>query len=800
MGANKSRPLAEISKEDVAAHLSNLGPEFKIYASLADDNGIDGDLLSEMDEQIFLETLDDVDIHNQSHRTRLLEEFKFCSSAFTIEVMQPPQGPINEVSVSAVKFPAQRDYPSPLAVGLQGRDSSQMPSFSLDHSDRATEAEQRHLSPGFYKKIDSIPEATRPPISKEDMERVAQVEAYALQEIEPDSDIAAKLLSLIEMAGVNMFEFDLADITFLNNECQYSLTRVGLTEPLEEAILGNVYEAINYSKDGKPFLCKTDRSIGICNYPTYSGRTFVVHDILEDIAFRWMRLVWPFRCYVGAPLLTANGLVIGTLCLHSLDPRPDFDSDCEVQLEQVANMIVQSIENWKLRRNITVLESTRLSLQSTKNKTKPPQDKGVACYVGVEEYETMLDVAPAQMKDAMKIYRDIVQKLRQKYFGYEVAKNGQDRYFIMFHDAVDSFGFALDLQQSLFDAEWTDEFMALPRVGDNGTGFRGLRVKVGAFMGDVTAVKSLKTGKTEYQSMKSHVIGIAKTLYGMSFGGQILTCFGTWNVASFLADTKLSSPQVVDLGEHVIRTGKNASDGVISERIVQLVPASLAIDFGEVATNTEKNNESATSIGDSMDLSIGDDLGRCPGLWGRQFPNIRSEKQLSPSFFDAPGLSDSGIPAVTIAFIGTNEIEKRYKEATEIVSRIIGLASLALRGTKGYQCQNNMLAFPNLKAAADFGLNFSTELKKQDPLEDGENVGSLVTYGCVHDSFTSLEPHKTTGRADYFGKVVNRAARVAYTSALGFVFGCFLDFCVCTVLSFSLFLSRVSGLFVLGLP
>ena len=90
--------------------------------------------------------------------------------------------------------------------------------------------------------------------------------------------------------------------------------------------------------DGKPFLCRTARSIGICNYPTYSKRTFTVPDIEQDIAFTWMKVVWPFKAYMGAPLLTASGVVIGTLCMHNLEARPDLeDRGCDVQLEQVAN-------------------------------------------------------------------------------------------------------------------------------------------------------------------------------------------------------------------------------------------------------------------------------------------------------------------------------------------------------------------------------------------------------------------------------------------------------------------------------
>ncbi|CAB9519834.1 Diguanylate cyclase phosphodiesterase [Seminavis robusta] len=302
MGGIHSQPLAEISKEDVARRVVSLGADYQVYSLLVDDNGIDGDLLSEMDEDIFLETLDDIGLDNPTHRAKLLQEFHKCARGYTIEVQQQ-QHPMQQNTVfqevrGPVTLLGHRTLPSP----VQRRDSMQNPTYNVDHPNRATtEAEQAHLAPNFFQKLDAVPEATRPPIRKDDMDRVALVESYRLQDIEPDSDIAQKLVGLVQMA-MNLFDVDLGDITFLNHECQYSLARVGLTEPMEEAIVDKVYEVINHSQDGKPFLCKTSRSIGICNFPTYSGESFIVPDIEQDIAFQWMRVVWPFRCYMGAPL------------------------------------------------------------------------------------------------------------------------------------------------------------------------------------------------------------------------------------------------------------------------------------------------------------------------------------------------------------------------------------------------------------------------------------------------------------------------------------------------------------------
>ena len=751
MGAINSRPLSSRTKEEVESHVRSLGSDFEAYAALVDDNGIDGDLLSEMDEAMFLETLDDIDITQEAHRTRLLEDFRIYASCHATGSVGTSTtaggGPISEIVVMG-----NISTKSILSTSLRRHISLDLTNTSSDQEHQ----QQAHLAPDFFQKVDRHPEASRPPIAQDDMNRTAELETYRLDEIEPDSGIAEKLKGLVEMA-MKMFHVDLGDITFLTNEYQFSLARVGLTKPMEEAIMGDIYEAINYTSSGQAFTCRTDRSIGICNYPHYSKKSFTVHDIEKDDSFKWMRHTWPFRCYMGAPLLSASGVVIGTLCLHNLEPRPDFDSASEAQLEQVAGMIVQSIENWRLQRNITKLETTRQNLDCNKDKSNPPKEKPVLVFAGVEEYDTLKVLAPGPSAEALKEYQSITKSLLGVYFGFEVSRIGEDGYYLAFHDAVDAFGFALDLQQQLFDAEWSQDLLKLPRVCDNESGFRGLRIKMSVYMGDVTATENPETGKVEYQSPKCNTVGIAQNLFNIAYGGQILTTFDTWNVASFMAESKLEYPQVVDLGSHVIRKGKHTNEGVISQRIVQLVPESLAMNYAEKG-----------DCGEDMDFSY-DGLND-NGLWGRQFPDIKTLNKLSPSFFDAPGFNaKKDSTTVTIAFIGTSEIEKRYKEAATIVSQVIGLVSSALRGTKGYQCQNNMLAFPNITSAVQFGLDFSDLLEKQIPLSDNVNLCKLVTYGCVDDTFITLEPHKTTGRADYFGKVVNRAARVAYTSELGTV-------------------------------
>jgi class 3 adenylate cyclase len=821
MGNNGSSPprIEDISTEELSTFIASLGDRYTTYAEAIQANGVDGELLSTMTEDEFQETLDDLGVSSRLHRRKSLQLFRKSLGASggyppgTITVTEysgsrssssgssrssvgswdrrtrpseddddaillPGKGPLREVLHSEIEHRIQ-DYPMPDELHATGqiRDSHAPPIYSTG---LASVDEQRHLAPDFYKTIDSIPGAHRPPIAPNDMERVAQVCAYGLQDITPDSDIAQTLTGYVEMA-TELFGFDYGDISFLDHEHQFTFARVGLTPQLQEAIIGKLYTPLTYggTDNSEAFLCQADRGPALCNYPTLTKRTFVVHDLHADATFQWLKGIWPFGAYAGSPLVTPSGLVLGTLCLHHLQPRPDFGKAQEVQLEQVAKMIARALEHWSIRKNNhnnNYLEPTRLEISKevfTTNTRRdsqtsvmgvdtmtmmrmPPQEKAALVLTDVQGSTELWEADPMAMKKALELHDAIIRKLCAQHRGYEVDTEG-DSFLLAFHDAVDAFGFSLTLQEELNTAPWSSDILALPAaaaVAVEGNHphhhdhpphyyFRGLRVRIGVHMGPVTVGQNSVTARTEYSGL---ALDLTRAVEGMAHGGQILTTLETWNVASILAESKLNGHQVMDLGMHVVQQGRSPSDGVTSKRILQLVPTTLAVNYSEL-----KHSDTAR---DSA---------------GRQFPPIKTLKQLSKGFADAPG-GGKDHTEVTIAFIGTSEIEKRYKEPAASVAQVIGHASSLLHGiTEGYQCQNNMLAFPNRTEAVKFGLSLMDLLREQKPMDDGASLAQLITFGCVHDQFVALEPHKTTGRADYFGRVVNRAARVAFVSKLGTV-------------------------------
>jgi GAF domain-containing protein len=140
--------------------------------------------------------------------------------------------------------------------------------------------------------------ANKPSISKEEMrerERLEALGSYALMDTPPEQsfDDITQLASAICQTPIAL-------ITLVDGQRQWFKSKVGLEET------------------------ETARADSFCAYTMLESGLTVVEDALQDERFAHSPLVTGdlhIRFYAGAPLLTADGHGLGSLCVIDREPR-----------------------------------------------------------------------------------------------------------------------------------------------------------------------------------------------------------------------------------------------------------------------------------------------------------------------------------------------------------------------------------------------------------------------------------------------------------------------------------------------
>ncbi|KAK9818038.1 hypothetical protein WJX72_006076 [[Myrmecia] bisecta] len=191
-----------------------------------------------------------------------------------------------------------------------------------------------------------------------------------------------------------------------------------------------------------------------------------------------------------------------------------------------------------------------------------------------------------------------------------------------------------------------------------------------------------------------------------------------------------------------------------------------------------------------------------PGLEerARMQPAISTVEQLAPGYFDAPGATEAPLaanvkpaelPGVTLCFCtidGLKSMQTLSETASEHALTLYrDCVRRLLRSKNGYECQEAegsfMLAFGRPMDAVQFCLlvqealcevHWGDDVLSLPPCKTivGEQNqllfrGPKAKMGVYEGTPTRVVPHTTTGRADYFGPLVNRAARFCNGAAHG---------------------------------
>ncbi|KAL7545687.1 hypothetical protein ACHAWF_009039 [Thalassiosira exigua] len=380
-----------------------------------------------------------------------------------------------------------------------------------------------------------------------------------------------------------------------------------------------------------------------------------------------------------------------------------------------------------------------------------PEGEVTVLYTDVQGSTSLWEADPLAMKKATDIHDSIIRKCYADHGGYEITTEG-DAFNLAFQHPADAIGFALKAQLALYRAPWPEGILNHPDGCDNAKKkFRGFRVRMGMHHGPTTSNVHATTGRTIYQG---EAVDVSKAIEKMSHGGQILTTVETWRAVSGMAEQFLGSPQVMDCGEHLLydpkgseQVGKKKTKRIFSKRIVQLVPNSLSYDFFQARGGQEvREGEPPVRV--------------C----GRVFPPLLSHGQLSTSFLNAPYIGNK----VAMVFVYTDKMEsvteKERKRNHKMLAKYVRSHLMRLT-PPGYECQEDkgswMLAFDRIENGIKFGLDLKEDVTTNADLYGNVNREKAFRIGIHWGPFLSMGPHTVSGHADYFGPIVNRAARVA---------------------------------------
>lgn len=394
---------------------------------------------------------------------------------------------------------------------------------------------------------------------------------------------------------------------------------------------------------------------------------------------------------------------------------------------------------------------------------KVPKGDVTIVFTDIQGSTSLWESNASAMKEALDTHDQIMRKCYSKHNGYEIHTEG-DAFVLAFQHPVDALAFALRMQVHMYKAEWPRGILDHPDGSEVRGSFRGFRVRVGLHHGPTKTRVHEVTGRTIYEG---DTVKIAKRVEAMAHGGQILTTIETWRAVSGMAEQYLGSPQVVDCGEHKLWeekswSAKSAGNGIVAKRVVQLVPRQLAFDYFK-----SRGREGAP--GQDGDVS---QIKTDAKVRGRQFPPINSRGKLSTCFLDAP--HENGKVTIVFVFtVGMDEFPAGTEETNLALLTNLIRSDILVQDPAGYECQQDggswMLAFHTMAQAVTFGLNLRSALGNASFHGQVTNRqrATMVKIGIYAGPYVSMGPHAVTGRADYFGPIVNRAARVASAACPG---------------------------------
>ncbi len=166
------------------------------------------------------------------------------------------------------------------------------------------------------------PSPIRPPTPINEIDRLATLRELCLLDTPAD----AVLDGLTDLAS-RVFHAPIALVTLVDERRQWFKSKVGLA--VQETPREQAFCAHAISLPGALVVLDTHRDERFATNPLVLGAPFI-------------------RFYAGAPVVTREGMALGTLCVIDTEPRKRFDAEQENLLRCMADLVTMRIESLRL--------------------------------------------------------------------------------------------------------------------------------------------------------------------------------------------------------------------------------------------------------------------------------------------------------------------------------------------------------------------------------------------------------------------------------------------------------------------
>lgn len=323
---------------------------------------------------------------------------------------------------------------------------------------------------------------------------------------------------------------------------------------------------------------------------------------------------------------------------------------------------------------------------------------------------------------------------------------------------------------------------------------RGLRVRIGVHTGPINSWrKDEKTHRFIYDGPTVH---IAKAVSNAAAGGQILISGETMAALATSGGPDQSKDNgcvIYSMGRHQLEV-TTTSEGLritvdygVESNASDPKPTTMDI----LRTEMLQTREEVPSL---LPTSAAKSMHHCEILYAvpsslpmraGYFHHLRTTCQLTPSYFEAP--RKDNLTVVFTYIEGSSALESWDKEVYfEAVALMKACVRVTLSEVGGYEIRetqgNFLLGFSSPSTAAEWcvltqhallNLQWSKELLSQPQMRVRKDMkviiwcGLRIGMGICTGTCNSVSPCKRTGRAEYFGHILNQTARIARCAAGG---------------------------------